>query len=310
MTQLLLDGLVPELGDVTTLAQGLAFFTQVGMPSRNLAPRTRREYETDLKDVIAFLKKGGITALTQVRLSHLETYQAELDRRELRPSSRNRKTYAIKTFFTFLHTQGAILTNVADRLIPPEVERSEPRILSETEYKALQQVCRHNVRDTAIIELYLQTGMNLSEMVRLKVSDIDIPAHISSDIDDTGTVRVQRRRGRVEAIPLNFKASTALATYLKTRPPVPTDQLFLSRLNQPYSTRAMQYTVSKYLEKIGIANASVRTLRHTMATHHIAKGTPLLTLQETLGHASPDTTAVYIPLAKKMQRKALQEHAL
>ena len=72
----------------------------------------------------------------------------------------------------------------------------------------------------------------------------------------------------------------------------------------------MATPVSKYLKEAEIKGASVHTLRHTMATHHIARGTDLKTVQETLGHASLSTTAMYVQLAKKAQKRALQEHAL
>ena len=68
--------------------------------------------------------------------------------------------------------------------------------------------------------------------------------------------------------------------------------------------------LGKYLKEARIIGASVHTLRHTMATHHVARGTDLKTVQETLGHASLDTTTIYVSLAKRAQRKALQEHAL
>ncbi len=76
------------------------------------------------------------------------------------------------------------------------------------------------------------------------------------------------------------------------------------------SVRAIQQRVSKYLAEVGVQAASVHTLRHTMATHHVARGTDLKTVQETLGHASLETTTIYVSLAKKAQRKALQDHAL
>lgn len=310
MAQLRLDELLPEIGDIATLKQALSFYETVGMPARNLAARTRVSYHNDLLDLLRFLEKGGVIEVGKVQLAHLEAYQAEMDCREYTPASRQRKTYAIKTFFQFLFKHGVVEQDITEQLIPPEVARSEPRVLMEEEYKALQRACRGNVRDAAIIELYLQTGMTLSELVRLTLSDIELPKHISPDVDDVGVVRVQRRRGRIEVIPLNYKACEALAAYLKTRPPVPSDRLFLSRFLNPYSSRAIQYTVTKYLERIGIHSASVRTLRHTMATHHIARGTPLKVVQETLGHASPDTTAAYISIAEKVKQRALQEHAL
>jgi site-specific recombinase XerD len=76
------------------------------------------------------------------------------------------------------------------------------------------------------------------------------------------------------------------------------------------STRAIQHRMTKYVKEAGITGASVHTLRHTMATHHVARGTDLKTVQETLGHASLATTSIYVSLAKKAQKKALQEHAL
>ena len=76
------------------------------------------------------------------------------------------------------------------------------------------------------------------------------------------------------------------------------------------STRPIQQRLEKYLEKGGIEGASIHTLPHTIASHHVARGTDLKTVQETLGHASLATTTIYVSLAKTAQRKALQEHAL
>ena len=74
--------------------------------------------------------------------------------------------------------------------------------------------------------------------------------------------------------------------------------------------RSSEYMVSKYLAETRILHASVDTLRHTMATHHVARGTDLRTVQVTLGHASLATTSIYVSLSKRAQKKALQEHAL
>ncbi len=76
------------------------------------------------------------------------------------------------------------------------------------------------------------------------------------------------------------------------------------------TARAIEYMVAKYLAETGILHASVHTLRHTMATRHVARGTDLKTVQVTLGHASLATTSIYVSLSKRAQKKALQEHAL
>jgi site-specific recombinase XerD len=310
MTQVSLDELLVELGEVRTLQQALALFEAVGMRERKLSPRTRCEYRNDLTDLLSFLEKRGVTEVGRLQFSFLEEYQAELVRRGYAPSSQQRKTYAIKTFFQFLTKQGVIEHDISERLIPPEVVRQEPRVLTAEECALLRHACRGNVRDAAIVELYLSTGMTLLELVRLRVSDVQMPKQLIKGSDDQGKVQVRRRRGRVDTLSLTYEASKALAAYLKKRLPVASDCLFLSRFYTPYGVRAVQYVVGKYLEHIGLSGATVRTLRHTMATHHLAKGAPLRAIQETLGHSSSDTTAVYVPLAKRLQKKGLQEHAI
>jgi site-specific recombinase XerD len=126
-----------------------------------------------------------------------------------------------------------------------------------------------------------------------------------------GYVRVRRKGGKTEYIPLNHKACKAVAAYLVVRPEIAGETaLFISQFKRPISTRAIQNRVMKYLAEADIHGASVHTLRHTMATHHVARGTDLKTVQETLGHADLKTTSIYVSLAKTAQRKALQEHAL
>jgi site-specific recombinase XerD len=229
--------------------------------------------------------------------------------RGLSPSSCNRKTDAIKTFFRFLREQEIVSHDPAEQLIPPPSREHEPRILTEEEYNRLLSTCQHNRRDTAIIVLYLQSGMRLSELVRLKLSDIELPPQISPDADQAGFARITRSKGSSERVPLNYKACQAVIDYLTERPAVLSPALFLNRFEQPLSKRRIQYLVKGYLEQIGILDASVHTLRHTMAAHHIAQGTDLQVIQETLG-ISLGATEKYLTLAKKTARKALQEHAL
>lgn len=93
------------------------------------------------------------------------------------------------------------------------------------------------------------------------------------------------------------------------REPVQDTALFLTAVKKPMGKRAVQLMLAKYMKEAEIADASVQTLRHTMAVHHLAKGTPLKTLAEILGE-NPDTLQVYVPVARKMQSKALQENAL
>jgi site-specific recombinase XerD len=92
--------------------------------------------------------------------------------------------------------------------------------------------------------------------------------------------------------------------------PTASEALFITKFGKPVGPRAIQYLVAKYLSEAQIKGASVHTLRHTFATHHVAQGTSLRTVQEVLGHASLKTTSIYVQLAQEGMRRELQEHAL
>ena len=245
-----------------------------------------------------------------VSLNDLEAYLADLDRRGYAGTSRRQKTYAIKSFFAFLKQYGYVDHSVVQSLIPPKVEVKEPRVLSEQEYQALLRACSHEVRDAAIVELLLQTGIRLSELAKLSLDDVELPARISRDPDNTGRLHVVGKGSKSRTIPLNYKACKALKAWLKTRPDVDHNHHFVTKFLTPVSPRAFQYVVKKYLDEAGIKGASVHTLRHTFATHHVAKGTDLRTVQEALGHRDLKTTSIYVQLARDVMRRELQEHAL
>lgn len=293
-----------------TLIQCLVDFEKLEMAALGLADNTRQAYRRDLEDLFRFLSEQGIDQVDQVALQDLKRYQAELDRRGYKVSTRERKTYTIKTFFKFLHHQEVTEIDVASRLTPPRREKQEPRFLSEAEYQRLVRACSHHPRDAAIIEVLLQTGIRLAEVAALTLDDVEIPKRITRDRDNTGMIRVRRKGGNIQQVPLNYKACQALAAYLEVRPEVDHQALWVTKFKTPMSRRAIQYQVKKYLDDAGIKGASVHSIRHTFATHHVAKGTDLKTVQETMGHASLATTSIYVSLAKEAQRQALQENAL
>lgn len=296
--------------EVKTLSQALELFTTTGMAARNYSEATRKHYSSDLRLFLKYLYNRGVGEVAKVDLGDLESYQAEMDRQGYAASSRNRKTHAIKSFFNFLKRQKIISNDPAEELIPPSPSKDEPRFLSEEEYQRLLRAVSHNPRDAAIIELFLQTGMRLSELARLTLTDVTLPNKIKRDTESMGKVRVKRKGGRFETIPLNYKACKALAAYLKVRPSVSHTGLFVTKFKEQMGKRGVQNVVKKYLEEAGIEAAHTHTLRHTHATHHAAKGTDLKTIQENLGHASLKTTSIYVSLAKEAQKKALQENAL
>ena len=293
------------------LQAGLDAFVTTCMPARNYAPRTRKEYQADIADLVAFLAKQGISSWTVVVLRDLQRYFAELDYRDLKASSRHRKTYAIKTFFRFLRQSGYIREDPSRELIPPTPAHNEPRFLREDEYQLLRDQVQ-DVRDLAIIELFLQVGLRISELASLTLADVQLPEQMSQSPEDTGFLQVCRRGQRVATLPLNRKACIALSAWLKAREgiirdkPVATNAIFLSRVKKPLTVRAIRNLVQKYLKQAGIQGASVHTLRHTMATHYLARGGDVKSVQGMLGLESAKNMDMYLEMAKKAQFKMVQ----
>src|SRR5512144_115907 len=300
-----------------TLEQALTAYQETYLASRNLAPRTRIEYRTDLRQVCEFLSSCGVSTAQAVERTHLERFLARLDQLGLGGAIRRRKVASIRSFFLFLENAGHRRGNPASKLVPPERERNQPRFLTEREYKQLLDAVRYDARDAAIIELLLQTGLRLSEIARLRLSDIELPVKVirpnrqTQEPGSVGSARINGKGRRQRTVTLNWKVCKALKAYLAVRPPdAADDAVFQTKFKRGIGPRSIELLVTKHLSEAGIKDASVHSLRHTFATHSAIKGTSLRVIQETLGHADLKTTTIYVGLAREEMDRQLQENAL
>jgi integrase/recombinase XerD len=198
------------MGEIT-LKQALDEYVSVYMAYRNFAERTRIEYSNDLEDLVGYLEKSGVMKVRELRLGQIERYLAQLENRGYAGATRKRKTVTIRSFLKFLYQDGYIGSNMARQIIPPFVEQKTPSYLTEPEYNRLRKACAGNARDTAIIELLLQTGIKLSELTSLTIDDVELRS-------EGGTIRIRGRRGKEDRLlPINDKAKQALNIYLSQR---------------------------------------------------------------------------------------------
>jgi site-specific recombinase XerD len=153
--------------------------------------------------------------------------------------TRKRKLAAIRGFLKFLKDNQIILGNPADTIAGPIREERDPAILLKTEYKALLQVAGGNTRDLAMVMLFLQTGLRVSELVNLKLSDIDFTSR---------EMTVRQRKGRKDrVVPLVKQAEAALKAYLKVRDAQPEyDEVFIARNGTSMDPRTVRYRIQKY----------------------------------------------------------------
>ncbi|MGH2530933.1 MAG: tyrosine-type recombinase/integrase [Thermomicrobiales bacterium] len=304
-----------------TLAEALTLYKVEHLAGRNLAPLTRAAYTRDLEALITWVEQhaaAGIpTAIDKIERRHLERYLAHMDSLGLAGSYRRRKVAAIRSFFGFLHEQGFIPRSPAEKLIPPARARYQPRVLTEAEYKRLLDAVRHEVRDGAIIEVLLQTGLRLSELSQLRIGDVELPPTIrrpnaaAKDPGSVGAVHAHGKGRKERTVTLNWKACKAIKAYLAVRPDdAENDRLFVTKFRRGMGPRAIQRVIEKYVKEAGIPNASVHALRHTFATHQTRRGTKLDVVRQALGHESLATTSIYVDLARDVMDKELQEHAL
>ena len=159
-----------------------------------------------------------------------------------------------------------------------------------------------NPRDYGILQVFLQTGIRVSELANLTVADVDF----------TKPAITVRGKGNTEReIALEKRGVQALKNYLAVRPENLSDILFLNYKGEPISERGIRKLVVKYRKNAGITKrASCHTLRHTFATYKAEKGVSLFQLQQWLGHANLNTTQIYVHLGKQNAKKIMEQTSL
>ena len=294
-----------------TLQEALDEYKNVYMAYRNFAERTREEYLNDLEDLAGFLEKSGINHVREVGVPIVERYVAHLEQEGFASLTRKRKVVAIRSFLSFLCQEAYIDADIAKRIVLPFTEIDAPYFLTQTESALIRNTCADSPRDSAIIELLLQTGIKLSELVHLTLNDIEIGKTEETEKKNTGFIRILGGRGKKErVIPLNTKACHAIKNYLDIRKDARSNVLFLNRFDEPLGERGVQKMLRKYLKKIGLERASVHTLRHSFGIHHAVMGTSAKTIQEVMGHKDPRSTSIYFSIAQEIVKKELEEHSL
>jgi integrase/recombinase XerC len=159
-----------------------------------------------------------------------------------------------------------------------------------------------NPRDYAMLQVFLQTGIRVSELASLTLQDVDF---LKPSLTVRGKGKVARE------IALEKKGLQALKSYLSVRPDSLSDRLFLNYKGEPISERGIRKLVVKYTKAAGITKkVSCPTLRHTFATYKAEKGVSPFQLQQWLGHANLNTTQIYVHLGKQNAKNLMEQTSL
>jgi integrase/recombinase XerC len=286
-----------------TLEKGLATFLNA-LSGKNRSAATIRAYSTDLSQFISFLHANNVSIHNPAEVEKIDVmeYLSALAKRELTGLARARKMSAIREYFRFLEGVGLITKSPTMGIETPKREKNGRQVLRADEYTKMLSLAGANPRDYAIIQVFLQTGIRVSELANLTKDDIDF---VKPAITVRGKGSVERE------IALEKKGIHALKSYLAVRPNSVSKRVFLNYQGEPISERGIRKLVVKYRKEAGITRkASCHTLRHTFATCKAEKGVPAYQLQQWLGHANLNTTQIYIHLGKQNARKIMQDTSI
>ena len=285
------------------LEKGLAAFLDA-MLGKNRSAATLRAYRTDVLQFIAFLHENNvaITDVADVGKVDVLEYLAALARKGLTGVARARKVSAIREYFRFLEGVGAIERSPASGIDTPKREKHTRQYLRSDEFTKMLSLAGGNPRDYAILQVFLQTGVRVSELATLTLTDIDF----------TKPAITVRGKGNAEReIWLEKRGVQALKNYLAVRPACLSDIFFLNYKGEPISERGIRKLVVKYRKNAGITKrASCHSLRHTFATYKAEKGVSPFQLQQWLGHANLNTTQIYVHLGKQNAKKIMEQTSL
>jgi len=282
---------------------------------RNLSNNTITAYETDLRQFIAFLKgqldvrKLSLRNVDRLSIRH---FLHHLRDRGVKGSTLRRKLAAIRCFMRYLCTRENLNANPAATIKMPHMDRHLPSFLDVADMEHLMEVPEraglNGLRDTAILEVFYSTGIRLSELYSLDVSDMDLYSEV---------IKV-KGKGRKERIaPLGRMASGAVKAYLpertrylRARNCMQEVALFVNKFGRRLTRRGIQRIVRHYLQRVcSLKQMSPHVLRHTFATHMLDRGADLRAVQELLGHASLSSTQVYTHVTTdRLKRVYTQAH--
>lgn len=276
-------------------------FMRYLLMSRGLAPKDADFEEIDIKGVDTDLLKT-------VTLSELYAYLSyTLSERGNNAKARARKVSSLRSFYKYLTSRVDLtMPNPTKDLDSPKVKKGLPHYLTVDQSVSLLDSVegKNSERNYAIITLFLNTGIRLSELVGINVADINR--------EDRSLV-VLGKGNKERLVYLNDATMKSIDDYLAVRPDVKGEKaLFISRENKRISPKTVQWVVKKYLSAAGLDTTkySVHKLRHTAATLMYQSGTDLRVLQEILGHADLGTTQIYTHIKNDALKSAFDSNPL
>lgn len=270
---------------------------------KGYAENTIAAYQNDLNQFTNHLRKQGKLQWDEVDKSSVNTYITSLLDNDYTSSTIARKVAALKSFFHYLIAEKYIEDDPTLSLDSPKVKKQLPKTISLDEVNRLLSITRNgsgsrSTRDRAMLELLYASGMRVTELISLNMSDVDF---------DKGTITIggKRNGGQGRMVPILEETLESLSEYTEhgRRELVREDDnqaLFLNHRGKRLTRQGSWLIIKRYVQVVGIsAEVTPHTLRHSFAAHKLSIGKSLQDIQKLLGHANISTTQIYAHLANE-----------
>ena len=256
---------------------------------------TVKSYKRDLNCLSTYCESKSISLWTDLKQTDIRSYMASRHRQGLSSTSLQRELSAIRSFFNFLLKNQLTDNNPGQYIKAPKKTRKLPKTLDVDQIKSLLEAGTNStieIRDLAMFELFYSSGIRLSELAQLNLTDIDLT-------DKSLMVR-SGKGGKSRMLPIGSKAVVAINTWLEHRIKSITSTetaLFISTSGTRLGQRSIELRLKQWCKKKGIAeNIHPHMLRHSFATHLLESSQDLRAVQELLGHSNISTTQIYTHL--------------
>ena len=281
----------------------LRSFLNYLLVDKGLSKNTVKAYEADISSFFQWLLNKDLK-YNNLQEDHINQYISFLFQRKMRSSSVNRKISSIKSFYIFLVKRNFLKNSPLNDLVTPKQEKYLPESMSEAEVDKLLNspdvANKIENRDKAMIEMLYATGMRISELVNLKMTDVDMKRCV---------VKVFGKGSKERLVPFGETALDSLRSYLNEREQSSSKEIFLSNRGKKMTRVAFWQRVKIYLIRENLKNSiSPHTLRHAFATHLLNRGADLRSVQLLLGHSDLSTTQIYTHIAKQRLSDVLKKH--
>ena len=288
--------------------QYLDLFLNYLVVEKGLTKNTLEAYSRDVGSYLMFLENAGCSELSQVGPAQVAAFIGRLKEGGLAPRSRARALSAVRMFHRFLLVENYCSVNPTTIIEAPRLVSKLPSVLGRREVEALLAAPAGNepieARDRAMLQLLYATGLRVSELVALRLTDVNLNA---------GYLLTTGKGEKERLVPVGLAARSALEEYLAhARSALARNRdnhyLFLSRLGDRMTRQAFWNIIKKRAFEAGIrANISPHTLRHSFATHLLENGADLRSVQMMLGHADLSTTQIYTHITRERLKRLHQE---